>query len=96
MENISISWGGPEDSWGLQFGHGAEAVENYIAQCGKTQRDKLQFGHGAEAVENAPPSLPSTARPRGFNSATALRPWRTAAVQAAEEGVVDASIRPRR
>ena len=37
----------------------------------------LQFGHGGDAVENSTASVTST-RPRSFNSATAVMPWKTA------------------
>ncbi len=37
----------------------------------------LQFGHGAEAVENLQCYTASQQGATGFNSATALRPWRT-------------------
>src|SRR5438034_1083701 len=40
-------------------------------------RPKLQFGHGGEAVENNSDSLTSPPSALRFNSATAVRPWRT-------------------
>ena len=61
----------------LQFGHGTEAVETAGSLRGRLDRIQLQFGHGTEAVENlgrASPTRPSTPC---FNSATALRPWKT-------------------
>ena len=73
----SKTWGDPVK--GLQFGHGGEAVENDVATTGDTLRCELQFGHGGEAVENhRRTTAPGICRDC-FNSATAVKPWRTAA-----------------
>src|SRR5579884_1046693 len=68
----------------LQFGHGAEAVENANrSRNDRRLREELQFGHGAEAVENATRAPLARRRRSRFNSATALRPWRTDSPSAA-------------
>ena len=61
----------------LQFGHGGEAVENRDAINYTTVQRLLQFGHGGEAVENGMSSASTSRRSEGFNSATAVRPWKT-------------------
>src|SRR5579885_1940103 len=62
----------------LQFGHGAEAVENYgLFGALQDTSIRLQFGHGAEAVENISDHPWTWENKVRFNSATALRPWRT-------------------
>ena len=61
----------------LQFGHGTEAVENLGEFFDIGGKEKLQFGHGTEAVENARKCGVSMSGRKSFNSATALRPWKT-------------------
>jgi len=64
----------------LQFGHGGEAVEDYTGgSCKSRLPSRLQFGHGGEAVEDsAARRCRSSAGRRRFNSATAVKPWKTA------------------
>ena len=45
----------------------------------KLASEGLQFGHGVEAVENGYDSRRTSAAYSHFNSATALKPWRTTA-----------------
>ena len=62
----------------LQFGHGGEAVENATWRpSGPSTGCELQFGHGGEAVENERPASSTLGGSRVFNSATAVKPWRT-------------------
>ncbi len=57
---------------GLQFGHGAEAVENIgVLISGGVAALMLQFGHGAEAVEN-----PEVAVRRLLAGVASIRPRR--------------------
>ena len=71
----------PDEFTELQFGHGVEAVEN-SNYTGFIWRGiyELQFGHGVEAVENHYARRRHGRRGLGFNSATALKPWRTCLV----------------
>ena len=61
----------------LQFGHGGDAVENDKQSFPLTAVHVLQFGHGGDAVENARRPLPKRLLAGGFNSATAVMPWKT-------------------
>ena len=54
----------------------------------------LQFGHGTEAVENRA-GVVHDATAASFNSATALRPWKTRIGTQEESARTGASIRPR-
>jgi hypothetical protein len=59
----------------LQFGHGGEAVETSAVTPNVDAVITLQFGHGGEAVETRPPTT-RWAHATGFNSATAVKPWK--------------------
>ena len=61
----------------LQFGHGGEAVENERYGGKVNVDDGLQFGHGGEAVENSDAQIAGCVGVATFNSATAVKPWRT-------------------
>ena len=62
----------------LQFGHGVGAVENNLVTLPQTHPViRLQFGHGVGAVENHRYDHGTLRYVPGFNSATALEPWRT-------------------
>ena len=61
----------------LQFGHGGEAVENSSISSPPPFAFWLQFGHGGEAVENAMGRVRRIGQKHSFNSATAVRPWKT-------------------
>jgi hypothetical protein len=52
----------------------------------------LQFGHGGEAVEDMASVHGAGIAATGFNSATAVKPWKTARVRSACRGEV--SSRP--
>ena len=80
----------------LQFGHGVEAVENKVRRPVSPRDIPLQFGHGVEAVENAIGRRPRASPMSSFNSATALKPWRTVNVIQLSPAELVASIRPRR
>jgi len=60
----------------LQFGHGGDAVETRRLVNQFPCVSKLQFGHGGDAVETD--ELHENIDPLdfGFNSATAVMPWR--------------------
>src|SRR4051812_38065154 len=60
----------------LQWGHGREAVEDPAAAARLMGVPVLQWGHGREAVEDAAGARVMTGM-RGFNGATAVRPWKT-------------------
>jgi len=62
----------------LQFGHGGEAVEDMARPTKKSALAQLQFGHGGEAVEDAEIEGGRNVTKLGFNSATAVKPWKTA------------------
>src|SRR5262245_25358114 len=79
----------------LQFGHGDDAVEDAPTAGSRGRRSPLQFGHGDDAVEDPLLSSPLLSSPLGFNSATAMMPWKTRFGAAARD-FAKASIRPRR
>ena len=58
----------------LQCGHGRAAVESDVHQMTTAALKLLQCGHGRAAVESGPGNRVHLA-PRGFNVATAARPW---------------------
>src|SRR5438876_12322557 len=94
VENIRSRW--KRQKWAaLQFGHGGEAVENLGRRERTPDAWRLQFGHGGEAVENHKNTV-LTHQVLGFNSATAVRPWKTARDAADRGRAAEASIRPRR
>ena len=45
----------------------------------------LQFGHGGDAVDDFASSAVAAERRSGFNSATAVTPWMTPAMQVAQQ-----------
>ena len=56
----------------------------------------LQCGHGPKAVENVPVDASTSSDRRGFNAATARRPWRTSASSTGDSvRRLQASMRPR-
>src|SRR5689334_23023853 len=62
----------------LQFGHGTEAVEICPGDSPpRASHFMLQFGHGTEAVEIRARGLLARLWKSRFNSATALKPWRS-------------------
>ena len=76
---VDASGTDPGVSRALQFGHGGEAVENIaMGQMGIPDAcDALQFGHGGEPWKtHARPRPHQSFRSTGFNSATAVRPWK--------------------
>ena len=58
----------------LQWGHGLAAVDGGCAQVQRNQSHGLQWGHGLAAVDGYM-ALFIHPTVRGFNGATALRPW---------------------
>ena len=66
------------------------------SRCRTRPRTSLQCGHGPKTVENHEVHCPSaTWRIRGFNAATAQRPWRTIRSSCASWPKWHASMRPR-
>src|SRR5206468_3541822 len=63
----------------LQFGHGGEAVEDSTPHFPPNCRaDKLQFSRArGRGRWRSPPPRARASLVSGFNSATAVRPWRT-------------------
>jgi hypothetical protein len=63
----------------LQWGHGPMTMENtYATYLGAGQYFTLQWGHGPKTVEYNPRATTPRFGTRGFNGATARRPWKTA------------------
>ena len=78
MENAGLAPAAVE-RLDLQFGHGGEAVENAPTPPSRPSGTALHRGHGGEAVENGRRCGPASDVPSSrFNSATAVKPWRTA------------------
>ncbi len=42
----------------------------------RSDRDRLQWGHGDEAVEEGRAERGNSGGDRGFNGATAMKPWK--------------------
>src|SRR5207302_1958121 len=89
VENLPITTGSPS-YMKLQCGHGQEAVENEqvsgdlaAAEAASLRPRPRGRGELTPIRETRPPS-------RGFNAATAKRPWRTAA--AAKAGLPSAQL----
>ena len=59
---------------GLQWGHGLAAVDGVEVDAKWHRLIELQWGHGLAAVDGVIVTWGRGAR-RGFNGATALRPW---------------------
>src|SRR5579862_5355983 len=72
----------------LQFGHGNDAVETPGDAPAEQQPEALQFGHGNDAVETLPvPTGRSCRSQPGFNSATAMTPWKHGNIYSLTDGV---------
>ncbi len=83
------------DWYPLQLGHGDEAVETWEAANSSSCAIVLQLGHGDEAVETPKGGRTSESR-KGFNWATAMKPWRHEQARPTTFAVANASIGPRR
>ena len=68
--------GGP-----LQWGHGDEAVEEGDLLTTNLRPYSLQWGHGDEAVEETRRNRRPSHRPRSFNGATAMKPWKRGGIR---------------
>ena len=80
----------------LQFGHGVGAVENVNPQGGPPATTPLQFGHGVGAVENDGGTLVEVGCWHGLQFGHGVGAVENAALAKDFEGLIPASIRPRR
>ncbi len=72
---------------GLQFGHGGDAVGDATPCRPLSGRGSLQFGHGGDAVGDAMCQRKLLPFRPSFNSSTAVTPWVTVVVGAAQKTV---------
>ena len=76
----------PRITFGLQFGHGCDAVETRKTSGLLPFSRTLQFGHGCDAVETMD-TLSMPLKWAGFNSATVVTPWKQVRILNARKGV---------
>ncbi len=74
----------------LQFGHGGDAVGDWLGHRTSAPVSSLQFGHGGDAVGDEPGGQLAQVGFVGFNSATAVTPWVTR--EAAHAAITDALL----
>ena len=73
-EFIGVASIDPDDP--LQWGHGPKTVESRAGLAVPPSMDPLQWGHGPKTVERRPGHRSDWSWSKGFNGATARRPWR--------------------